>query len=96
MDMSRSVKRLLLIAVLAIFVILLSKSLLGTAVKNLGVEAERIQQAKAAKIHPTALPESAAEVTAAGADASSNTLANEPGSAPVASGNTDAAQQLSN
>ena len=96
MYVSRSVKRLLLIAVLAIFDILLSKSLLGTAVKNLGVEAERIQQAKAAKIHPAASPESAAEVTAASADASSDTLATGPGSAPVASGNTDAALQLSN
>jgi len=55
MDMSRSIKRLALILILAIFVILVSKSLLTRAVKNLSNEAEKKLQAKPAP----ALPESA-------------------------------------
>jgi hypothetical protein len=91
MNLSRSAKRLVLLVVLAIFVVLLSKSLLGKAVKNLSIEAEKKQHARAAK-NSAALPVSAADVTSAGTDASSGASATEPESAPVAAGNTSAVQ----
>jgi hypothetical protein len=58
MDMSRSIKRLALIVLFAIIVILVSKSLLSKAAKNLSIEVEKKQQAKARKT-PAILPESA-------------------------------------
>lgn len=91
MNLSRSAKRMVLLVVLAIFVVLLSKFLLGKAVKNLSIEAEKKQQARAAN-NSAALPVSAVEVTTAGADASSGAWATEPESAPVAAGNTTAVQ----
>lgn len=54
MDVSRSVKRVALILVLAIIVIFVSKALLSKAAKNLRLEAEKKQQAKASK--PEAVP----------------------------------------
>lgn len=83
MNLSRSAKRLALLVVLAIFVVLLSKSLLGKAVKNLNLEAEKIQQARAAK-NSAALPVSAAKVT----NASSGAVASVPESTPIAGENT--------
>ncbi|HUX91644.1 MAG TPA: hypothetical protein VMV48_13250 [Gallionellaceae bacterium] len=91
MNLSRSAKRLALLVVLSIFVVLLSKSLLGKAVKNLSIEAEKKQQARAAK-NSAALPVSAVEVTSAVAEASSGASATEPESAPGAAGNTSAAE----
>jgi len=91
MNLSRSAKRLVLLLALAIFVVLLSKFLLGKAVKNLSIEAEKKQQARGAK-NSAALPVSAVEVTSAGADASSGASATAPESAPVAAGNTSAGQ----
>ena len=49
MDISRSTKRLVIIFILAIVVILVSKSLLSKAAKNLSIEAQKKQQAKIAK-----------------------------------------------
>ena len=58
MNISRSAKRLLMIVVLAIVVILVSKSLLSKAAKTLSVEAGKKQQTKAVK-STIPLPESA-------------------------------------
>jgi hypothetical protein len=58
MDLSRSIKRLAIILVVAIIVILVSKSLLSKTVKNLAIEAEKKQQANIAKLRAT-LPASA-------------------------------------
>jgi len=62
MNISRNVKRLLLIIALSVIVILVSKSLLTRAVKNLSIAAEKKQQAKIAR-QPPALAESTAEIT---------------------------------
>jgi hypothetical protein len=62
MNISRNLKRLLLIIALSVIVILVSKSLLSKAVKNLTIEAEKKQLAKAGKL-PARLPESAAEIS---------------------------------
>ena len=58
MDVTRRVKRLAMIVLLAITVILVSKSLLSKAVKNLNTQAEKKQQANDAKLRAT-LPASA-------------------------------------
>jgi len=93
MDISRSVKRLALFVVLAIAVILLSKALLGKAVKNLGIEAEKKQQAQAIK-NSASLPVSAVAVaaTSASSAASTDALASAPESAPVATASSVTAQ----
>jgi len=57
MDISRSAKRLLIIVALSVIVILVSKSLLSKAVKNLNIAAEKKLQAKSSKL--PVLPESA-------------------------------------
>jgi len=91
MDISRSVKRLALFVVLAIAVILLSKALLGKAVKNLGIEAEKKQQAQAIK-NSASLPVSAVAATSASSAASTDALASAPESAPVATASSVTAQ----
>ena len=60
MEFSRSLKRLVMIVVLAIIVILVSKSLLSKAAKNLSLEAEKKQQANMLK--PAAIPAESAPV----------------------------------
>lgn len=60
MEISRSLKRLAIIVVLAIIVILVSKSLLSKAAKNLSLEAEKKQQANMLK--PAAIPAESAPV----------------------------------
>lgn len=60
MEISRSLKRLAIIVVLAIIVILVSKSLLSKAAKNLSIEAEKKQQANMLK--PAAIPAESAPV----------------------------------
>jgi len=62
MNISRNVKRILVIIALSLIVILVSKSLLSRAVKNLSIAAEKKQQAKVTRQPPT-LAESAAEIT---------------------------------
>jgi len=61
MDISRSLKRVVLIIALSVIVILVSKSLLSRAVKNLNIEAQKKQQAKIA-MQRAALPQSAPSV----------------------------------
>jgi hypothetical protein len=58
MNISRNVKRLLVIIALSMVIIVVSKSLLSRAVKNLSVEAERKQLEKIGKLQ-TISPESA-------------------------------------
>jgi hypothetical protein len=82
MDMSRSVKRLIVIVVLAIGVILLSKSLLSKAVKNLSVAAEKKQQAKSDQ-SAKRLPESAAAIVLPGSSAVADTAGSGILSAPL-------------
>lgn len=78
MNVSRSVKRLMLIIVLSVIVILLSKSLLGKAVKNLSIAAEKKQHATGSRLVtlpvsapalavPTALEVSSSDVSAGSA-----------------------------
>jgi len=78
MNVSRSVKRLMLIIVLSVIVILLSKSLLGKAVKNLSIAAEKKQHITSSKLAtltasapalavPTALEISSSDVSAGSA-----------------------------
>jgi hypothetical protein len=62
MNISRNVKRLLVIIALSLIVILVSKSLLSSAVKNLSIAAKKKQQVKVARLPPT-LAGSAAEIT---------------------------------
>lgn len=62
MNISRNVKRLLVIIALSLIVILVSKSLLSRAVKNISIAAEKKLQAKAAR-QPASLAESAAEMS---------------------------------
>jgi hypothetical protein len=62
MNISRNVKRLLLIIALSVIVILVSKSLLTKAVNNLSIEAEKKLLAKAGKL-PVRLPESAPAIS---------------------------------
>lgn len=82
MDMSRSIKRLIVIVVLAIGVILLSKSLLRNAVKNLSVAAEKKQQAKSAQ-SAKRLPGSAAVIVLPGSFAVADTAGSDIQSAPL-------------
>jgi hypothetical protein len=56
--MSQRIKRLFLIIVISVIVILLAKSLLGRAIKNLSVEVQTKQNAKAVKPSPV-IPSSA-------------------------------------
>lgn len=91
MDLSRSVKRLVVILALAIVAILVSKSLLSKAAKNLSIEAEKKQQAKTVKESATLLV-SAVEETSASAIGSTVTVAMEPESAPVATESSAAIQ----
>lgn len=91
MDLSRSVKRLVVIIALAIVVILVSKSLLSKAARNLSIEAEKKQQAKAAKL-PAAIPDSAPAIDLASSPAPSDTIATDYQSAPVTTENSTAAQ----
>lgn len=58
MNISRNVKRLLVIIALSMVIILVSKSLLTRAVKNLSVEAEKKQLENVSKLQTT-LPQSA-------------------------------------
>lgn len=85
MELTRSMKRVAVIVLLAIVVILVSKSLLLKSVKNLNAEAEKQQQAKAIKDAAT-LPVAAAgkEAPDDDAPASTTTEAIEPESAVVA------------
>ena len=53
MDLTRSIKRLAIILIVAIIVILVSKALLSKTVMSLAIEAEKKQQAKAAKLRAT-------------------------------------------
>lgn len=87
MELTRSMKRVGMIVLLAIVVILISKSLLLKSVKNLNAEAEKKQQAKAVKESVT-LPVSAVEVNSASTD----TAPVEPESAPAATENSAAMQ----
>lgn len=92
MDMSRSIKRLAVIVLLAIVVILVSKSLLTRTVKNLNAEAEKQQQIKASQT-PAAVPESAETAVAEGAVEDAGTLAVAAESAPAVAETSAAGQQ---
>lgn len=91
MDMPRSVKRLIVIVVLAIGVILLSKSLLSKAVKNLSVAAEKKQQAQSAQ-SAKRLPESATAIVLPGSSAVADTAGSGIQSAPLPSESSSANQ----
>lgn len=82
MDFARSIKRLAVIVLLAIVVILVSKSLLTRTVKNLNAEAGKQQQIKASPT-PAAVPESAVTAVADGAEVDAGTLAVAAESAPA-------------
>jgi hypothetical protein len=49
MNFSRPTKRILIIIVISIMIIFISKSLLGRAVKNLGIETQKKQHSKNAQ-----------------------------------------------
>lgn len=83
MELTRSMKRVAVIVLLAIVVILVSKSLLLKSVKNLNAEAEKQQQAKALKDAAT-LPVAAEKEAPNDAPASTTTEVIEPESAAVA------------
>ena len=83
MDFARSIKRLAVIVLLAIVVILVSKSLLTRTVKNLNAEAGKQQQIKASQT-PAAAPESAVAAVAKGAEEDTGTQAEAAESAPAA------------
>lgn len=91
MDLSRSVKRLVVILALAIVVILVSKSLLSKAAKNLSIEAEKKQQAQLAKLRAT-LPPSAPAQDFSISSAPSGNMESFMQSAPLATENPAAAQ----
>ena len=83
MDISRSTKRLVIIFILAIVVILVSKSLLSKAAKNLSIEAQKKQQTKIAKpVSATVETVATVEITSTPAD--TTTLDASPQSSPVA------------
>ena len=81
MDIERSLKRLAVIVLLALIVILVSKSLLTKTAKNLNAEAGKQQQIKASQT-PVIVPESAvaevAEDVVENADAPAVTAESSP------------------
>ena len=80
--MSQIFKRLFLLIVISVIVILLAKSLLGRAIKNLSVEVQTKQKAKPAITLPS-LPASAPVEYTALPDSSINAVS-QAESAPVA------------
>ncbi len=83
MNISRSVKRMAMIIFLAIVVILVSKSLLTKAAKNLSVAAEKKLQEKADKKNAAILAESVPIAESAYSGSDNAVIDTE--SAPVAS-----------
>jgi hypothetical protein len=80
MIVSRSVRRLLLIIALCMIVILLSKSLLGKAVKNLSIAAEKKQHASSKRISlavPAPAVSAAVEMPSSAAAADSSGIQTE-------------------
>jgi len=85
MDLARSTKRLAVIVLLALVVILVSKSLLTRTVKNLNAEAGKQQQIKTSQT-PVAVPAEAAVAVSAAEEAGTLAVAAESDPAVAESG----------
>lgn len=86
MNFSRSVKRLVIIIALSVVVILVSKSLLSKALKNLNIASQKKQQAQTSKL-PATLPESAPALEVSSSPVASGSIETLVESSPVAAEN---------